>query len=356
MPTQKVPAIRTAWSDWRGPALLIGGMLIGVAATAAWLVPSLHRARAAEMAVEKRLAAQPAVQAKPVRAVHGRLTHPLLTCSTTAPDSGALADVRASVTKILDAGLRQGLTRAAVHVSDLETCEWFEIGGSELFHPASMMKLPLALTWLRRASQDGAVLSQQLLFDAPPDADSREDKNVAVALVSGQSYAVEDLLQRMLIHSRNDAKWLLARDVPPSVQDAVWTDLGLLPPAHDRDVLVNVNEIALMLHALYDGAWLGRDGSERALGWLSNGVFTDGLTARLPAGAIVAHKFGRRVRSDALPGMWWLQLHECGILYRTGHPVLVCVMTEGTDERVQQRVIQEIGAALWSYPQHPSQS
>ncbi len=288
--------------------------------------------------------------ARPVRGSNGKLTHPLLTCAAEPADAAGLAEAQTGVERILAAAKYHGIARAAVHVSDLETCEWFEIGSEERFHPASIMKLPLALTWLRRASQDASILTRQLTYDMPSNADTREDRN-ASALLTGQSYEVAEPLRRMLVDSRNDAKWLLNRDVPIAALDAIWLDLGLTPPPRDRDPEVGIHDVALMLHALYDGAWLGRDASEMALGWLAGATYRDGLAAALPNAAVVAHKYGRRVRTDAPAGQWNLQLHDCGILYRPGHPVLVCVMTEGDNEPVQQSAMQQIAVLLWNYPQ-----
>ena len=350
MPTQKVPAIRKRSTQWSTPIWAIAGAIVGVLVTVAWLNPQLHGTRVPQVEANTRSLARPMFR-EPVRGAPGKLTHPLLTCSSEPADATDLAELQSGVRALLDGAHHRGVLRAAVHVSDLETCHWFEIGSGERFHPASLMKLPLALTWLRRASQDGNVLAMQLAYDVPDNADTREDRTLPSALVRGQRYEVADLLRRMLVDSRNDAKYLLTRNAPLAALDEIWTDLGLVPPTPDRDTEVDVHAIALMLHALYDGAWLGRETSERALGWLAEATYARGLTAQLPPGAVVAHKYGRRVRAATTPGDWQLQLHDCGVLYRPGHPVLVCVMTEGVNEAAQERLIQEIAALAWSSPQ-----
>lgn len=333
----------------QGPALVLTGVVLGGALTTGWF---LHRLHATEQA-----STQPTVRphhgGEPVRAGHGRLTHPLLTCSADPGDAADLAPMQTAIQDFAGKAMHEGMTRFAVHVTDLESCRWFELGSAETFHPASMMKVPLALTWMKRSLADPTVLGRRLVFDVPPEAESREDKNLPTALVSGQGYEVADLLRRMLVDSRNDAKWLLNRDVPTSALDEVWTDLGLRPPSRDTDPLVTVHDMATMFHALYDGAWLGRDASERVLGWLADATYKEGLTAKLPEGALVAHKYGRRVRQNPPAGSWWLQLHDCGILYRSGHPMLACVMTEGMNEPVQQKFIADVAGMLWSVAQAP---
>ncbi len=349
MPTRKVPAIQRP-AEWWSPGWALAGIVVGVIATVVWLDPKIRATQAPHVLEAKRSLARP-VYGHPVRAQNGKLTHPLLTCAADTLGPSDLTPLEAQVRTLLAGAQRAGVMRAAVHVSDLETCESFEIGAAERFHPASMMKLPLALTWLRRASQDGAVLAKQLTYEMPDTVDTREDRKLPTALVNGQSYEVADLLRRMLVDSRNDAKFLLTQNVPVVALDEIWVELGLTPPPRDRDPEISVHDIATMLHALYDGAFLGRDASERALGWLAEATFKEGLNAQLPPGAVVAHKYGRRVHTGAPRGSWQLQLHDCGVLYRPGHPMVACVMTEGDNEVVQQRLIQEIAALLWSYPQ-----
>ena len=281
----------------------------------------------------------------------GRLTHPLLTCTAKLAGDNPMGPLELKVRGILDVAAHAGLKRAAVHVADLETCASFDIGPTERFHPASMMKLTPALAWLRRAAVDGQVLKQRLTDDLPPGMETKDDKNLPSALTNGQSYEVADLLRRMLVDSRNDALLLLKRDQSAAERDAIWQDLGVPPPPQEGSMELGARDIALIFQALYDGAWMGRDMSERMLGWLTDASFHGGLTAQLPPGALVAHKFGRRVREDAPKGEWAVQLHDCGILYRTGHPMVVCVMTEGVNELTQQGVIQKIASLLWNWPQ-----
>ncbi len=157
----------------------------------------------------------------------GRLTHPLLTCTAKLAGDNPLGPLELKVREILAVAAHAGLKRAAVHVADLETCASFDIGPTERFHPASMLKLTPALAWLRRAAVDGQVLKQRLTDDLPPGLETKDDKNLPSALTNGQSYEVADLLRRMLVDSRDDALLLLKRDQSAAERDAIWQDLGV---------------------------------------------------------------------------------------------------------------------------------
>lgn len=76
---------------------------------------------------------------------------------------------------------------------------------------------------------------------------------------------------------------------------------------------------------------------------LAESDFTSGLAAGVPAGTPVAHKFGEReidlVSLD--------QIHDCGIVYYSKHPYLLCVMTQGTDINKQISAIKQISSSVY---------
>ena len=60
---------------------------------------------------------------------------------------------------------------------------------------------------------------------------------------------------------------------------------------------------------------------------LSETDFSDGLTAGLPQGVVVSHKFGlaTNLSNGVISGR---ELHDCGIIYHPRNPYLLCVMTK----------------------------
>ena len=351
MTTRKVVAIRKAKWDWKAPTLAVLGALVGTLATYAWMAMHLAHPEPLPTPPETTAALPPhsTQLGAPMRAVRGQMTHPIIACVAADPNDHTLLPLQTAVQAIVTAAKAKQVDRVAVHIADLETCVTMRTAPAELFHPASMMKLPLALAWLRRTGLDPHALAQRLTHELPASADVGEDPNAQTALHQGESYTVEDLLQRMLVDSRNDAKYVLAQAMPPTEQDGVWRDLGLTPPLRDRDPEITVDAMALMYHALYDGAWLGRDVSEMALRWLAVASWKDGLLALLPPDAVAAHKYGRRALEPTTRGQR-VQLHDCGIVYRASHPMVVCVMTDGTNEKAAEQTIQQIAKAAWDFP------
>ena len=83
--------------------------------------------------------------------------------------------------------------------------------------------------------------------------------------------------------------------------------------------------------------------SEKALQILASADFHKGIVAGVPAGTIVAHKFGERAFADNNIK----QLHDCGIVYSPSGPYLVCIMTRGASFEVLEDVIAGVSAILY---------
>jgi beta-lactamase class A len=78
-----------------------------------------------------------------------------------------------------------------------------------------------------------------------------------------------------------------------------------------------------MFRILFNASYLTQAASEQALELLTRSEFRAGLVAGVPAGTVVAHKFGERIDGGVA------KLHDCGIVYHPARPYLLCVMTEG---------------------------
>jgi hypothetical protein len=119
---------------------------------------------------------------------------------------------------------------------------------------------------------------------------------------------------------------LLSQLVDPEELGRVYGLLSMRPPSTSGGDEHSVLTYAAFFRILYNGTYLSKEMSDLALEQLAASEFRAGLRAGVPEIVPVAHKFGER--SDA-SGM--KQLHDCGIVYYTRHPYLLCVMTRGAD-------------------------
>jgi hypothetical protein len=75
---------------------------------------------------------------------------------------------------------------------------------------------------------------------------------------------------------------------------------------------------------------------------LTQTAFEGGIRAAVPAQYAVAHKYGERDIVDEQGNRKALQLHHFGIVYYTGKPYLIGVMTRGTDKAFKEKVIKDL--------------
>jgi hypothetical protein len=149
----------------------------------------------------------------------------------------------------------------------------------------------------------------------------------------------------MLVHSDNNAAYLLADLVGMKSLDDSYSRLGIESPTSGQDYATNVRSYASFFRVLYTATYLDRKNSEHLLSILADSAFTQGIVAGVPEGVVVSHKFGER----SLTGSTQAQLHDCGIVYVPGNPYLLCVMLRGNDFDVLARSIAEISSLVYTY-------
>ena len=141
----------------------------------------------------------------------------------------------------------------------------------------------------------------------------------------------------MIKDSDNNALSILSSNLLIDVDalKAVYQDLEvpfLADPANQQNPekfdFMTTNNFSYFFRALYNGTYLDREYSEKALQILSDVDFKDGLVAGIPNGISISHKFG--LESVAPNGfvITSRELHDCGIIYYPQTPYLLCVMTK----------------------------
>lgn len=214
----------------------------------------------------------------------------------------------------------------AYYFRDLSNGPYFGINVNTEFNLASLLKVPVLMSYYRWAEQDSSMLQDKLVFDGIPTnrIDSNELTKPKRLLEGGKSYTVSDLLERMIVDSDNDSFKLLVDNI----------DVGLLADPYniteteiqskDQDYTGTIREYSAFFRALYNSSYLTRPYSEKALQMLIKSEFQGGLRAGVPENIEVAHKFGVRDGGDGKQF-----LHDCGVVYYPGYPYLLCIMTEG---------------------------
>lgn len=247
--------------------------------------------------------------------------------------------VQARVSEMLDAGRVRSM---AVYYRDLLDGPWFGVNEEATFNPASMMKVPVMVAWLKRAERDPGVLLRTMVFEPREYPAPAEEHPPERSLEPGVRYTVEQLLQFLIGFSDNRAMWLLYRDLQPAEVDDVLDSMDVTNLPSGRENNVSAHGYSGFFRILFNAAYLDRDMSERALGLLAQHRFPPGFAAGLPPGTLLASKFGEwRLARDRV------QLHEFGIVYHPAGPYILGVMTEGSDWHTLAGVLAEISALVY---------
>lgn len=287
---------------------------------------------------------------KEIRPGRVGFTNPLLDCEVGVfPRGKELRPFRGELAQLVsDIVARGEAAEVAVYFRDLDNGPWFGVDERKAFTPGSLLKVPLMMAALLQATRDPAFLDQRIRFQGLPVELGLEAFESKAPLVRGQTYTVEQLIERVAVHSDNHAAWLLFTAVDPHVLDRLYRDLGLDPtPARNPALPATVSPRAFgsLFRVLYNASYLNREMSDKLLEMMSRAAYRDGLVAGVPPGTVVAHKFG--VNTVGEPGLGEMQLHDCGIVYNERRPYFLCVMTRGSDERLLGNAIEQTSRLVW---------
>jgi beta-lactamase class A len=234
----------------------------------------------------------------------------------------------------------------SVFFRDLNNGPTFTINEDQGFIPASLLKLPWLITYLKLSEEDNTILSHEYKVDKinnvietrfPPSKKLEE----------GKSYTVEELLERLIIYSDNQALEILTdhlKQISPNKDLFLETykELGIIETDGVAEDPITPDSYSSMFRLLYNASYLSKENSNKALEILSKVEFNDGLERGLPDDLVVAHKFGERESNGVL------QLHDCGIIYYPDNPYLLCVMTEGDNWDELMETIEFISRSVYA--------
>ncbi len=229
------------------------------------------------------------------------------------------------------------VTQISYYFRDLNNGAWFGIDEKENFSPASLLKVPLMIAYFKLSEKDPNILNKKILFNLPGDENLIENIKPKKVIEKNKEYTIKELIEYMIIYSDNNAKTLLFLNISENDLSRIYTDLGIeIPGIRNVDDFMSVKDYASFFRVLYNASYLNREMSEKALDLLSKTDFEDGIVKNLPRNIKVSQKFGER-RIDDIS-----QLHDCGIVYKSKNPYLICVMTRGRSIDDLKKVIQNL--------------
>ena len=246
------------------------------------------------------------------------------------------------------------ITHLSVYYRNLNNGGWFGLNEKEYFSPASLMKLPILISYLKKAESQKWFLDTKIVYKKNPKIkDFKQNVPPERQLVDGESYSLRDVLQYLIVYSDNNASALLESYLPMADLQRTFTDIWLTFPSITSwsfDNNVKVIDYASFFRVLFNASYLNRKDSEKALALLTKVAFRDGLIAWVPQNIAISHKFGER-GIIGFNGEEEKQLHDCGIVYYPNHPYILCVMTRWDNWTNLRWVIWDISSLVFTETQ-----
>ena len=241
--------------------------------------------------------------------------------------------------------------RVSLYARDLDHGPWIGIGDRVLYVPSSLTKVVVLIRTLQREEEEPGILDREVVFDGPEGMDGDDTMQGApdsLKLRPGERYTVRDLLRRMIVYSDNHAFNLVVEAGGGDGVSKMLYDLSAEQYVDDGRVYFDARTVATLLRSLYNSSLLSRRHSEYALGLLTQSRFSEGLRRFLPPDALVASKFG--YYESGSDHHAHRELHECGVVYRSRSPYVLCVMTASERDGPEElgRILADISRILWA--------
>ncbi len=246
---------------------------------------------------------------------------------------------------------KYSISSYSIYFRDLNNGPWIGINEKEVFSPASLMKTPILISFLKQVERTPELIKKQVVAtDEYFDYSIQQNFDMKTKIIKGNTYTLEQVAALMISESDNVATLMLSKYVDQDDFDSLLKAIGVSIEEKGQDADIRVKDFAGFFRILYNASYLNRQSSEAALRLLSQSTFTSGIVAGVPKGIVVAHKYGERSVEQKQDGSTLVkekQLHDCGIVYSEPNPYILCVMTRGKDFQQQENFISDISRFIF---------
>ena len=230
--------------------------------------------------------------------------------------------------------------RFSVYAEDLSSGDSIEIDADAVFDAWSLLKIPVAVTVLRRVARGDFPLDG--MYTWKPD-ELRAHTTIESSDVAGGRIAVRELLRRMIVLSDNRASAALGRLFRArEFQETLGaTGMPRAAPGQPLNHLPKVSprHFASLLRSLHEARCLPAPLSRFVLDAMKRITFDSQLPKGLPAGTEVAHMVGYNAQVG--------DFHDCGIVHHPRGAYILCVMSTGSTREEADEVISRASRMVY---------
>ena len=242
------------------------------------------------------------------------------------------------------------ISEASVYFRDVKNGPTLGLNEHAEFAPASLLKVPIMMTYLSLSESDPGLLEKQIKFRRLKEGELFKQTILPTESIKEDApRPIKEFLRYMIQYSDNNAYFTLVQYLNQTYPGGgpffdTMKGLGIIQPNDANENNLTAKSYGSIFIQLYQSSFFEKiETSEMALAFLAKTDFNDGIVAGVPAGIPVAHKFGERQTEDE----HLKQLHDCGIVYYPKNPYLLCVMTRGRDFDKLSGIIGQISKMFY---------
>lgn len=280
-----------------------------------------------------------------------KLTNPILDYENLASGEQSAIPVGLLDDKVQEMKDTYGISHISLYYRDMNNGQWIGVNEKEDFSPASLLKVPTMIAFLKNIESSPEVLTQKKVIEDIHNARVEQNINFEGTIKPGEEHTYMEILASMIAKSDNIAAQTILSATEPSQIKKVFSSVGVPFVDTKTEPVLRVKDYAGFFRVLYNATYLNREMSELSLEILAMSEYEKGLVAGVPSGVTVAHKFGERSlvsKNDGKTVVDQTQIHDCGIVYFPKDPYLLCIMTRGNNFVAQEKAIQELSRFIYA--------
>lgn len=257
-------------------------------------------------------------------------------------------ELELKLNKDIENAIKAGeIDSGSIYVKDLASSKDISINIDFKYTPASLLKLPLAMSIYKLSERQPDLLQKKLIYNEDPAlATIAQSFEPDEKLKLESEYTVEELVRRMLVYSDNASMRLLLTQLDDESFIEVYEKQGVpLPSDKTTDNYMIARDYVSFFGSLHRASYVSKTNSDKILDLLSQTTFEKGLALGVPPRIRIAHKFGER----EVDGSSLTQLHDCGIVYAENSPYIICVMLKGEKFAEEENLIGKLSEQVYSY-------
>ena len=246
------------------------------------------------------------------------------------------ADLKATTESLINSKITAG-SSIGFFLQDIQTGAWLGVNEKEGFTPASLLKIPIAMAIMKQVDRKETMLTDIIELT---EEDLDKEAGDLYKKGAGAKLTYWEAIKIMILTSDNTAKNALKRQISDAEINAIFTHVGIPNPyLTQNSPLVTPRGYIRIFKSLYFATFISPELSDQLLDLATDTQTENLISAGVPPEIQISHKYGER--PDGLA--------DCGIIYETKNPYMLCIMTQNIEIGSAKKLINSLSKSVFDY-------